>query len=169
MKGFVIVEPLTGIFFALKAMHHFYTAAWDALFCNFNCQHEVFYLKIGYFYFFKYVKGFSSSPTLLLENKPQSFTWTKLVLHALFHLVYHFLVLQVPLNNLTLQQICGTNYLIYFWSSFAFSFSPLPQRPPPPFLSHSWKKACSKLSSALACVTSYTADISENVYQLLQS
>lgn len=23
MKGFAIVEPLTGIFFALKAMHHF--------------------------------------------------------------------------------------------------------------------------------------------------
>lgn len=42
-------------------------------------------------------------------------------------IVYHFLMFQVPLNNLTLQQICGTNYLIYFLPSFAFCFSPLPQ------------------------------------------
>lgn len=60
-------------------MHHFYTAAWDDFICNFNhydfiCQHEVFYLKIGYFYYFEYVKGFSSSPALLLNLQIQTHT-----------------------------------------------------------------------------------------------
>lgn len=87
MKGFVTVEPLTGIFFALKAMHHFYTAAWDAFFVILIiliANMKYFTRKIGYFYFFEYVKGFSSSPALLLELQKTkhitaSFTWNQTI------------------------------------------------------------------------------------------
>lgn len=32
----VVVEPLTLACYDMKAMHHFYTVAWGASFCNYN-------------------------------------------------------------------------------------------------------------------------------------
>ncbi len=45
---------------------------------------------------------------------------------------HHFLMFQVPLNNLTLQQICGTDYLYLFLAFFCLQLfllylSPLPR------------------------------------------
>ena len=154
-------------------MHHFYTAAWDALFCNFNhfdfnCQHEVFYLKMGYFYFFKYVKGFCSSPALLLENQPQQFYLNQTCFACCVSPCLPFpcapSAFEPPDSATDLWNKLPYLFLVFFCLQLLSSTSA-----PSPFLSHSWKKACSKLSSELACVTSYTADISENVYQLLQS
>lgn len=56
MKGFVIVEPLTGIFLLLRLCITFIWLLEMPFFVNcnhydFNCQHEVFYLKMGYFLF----------------------------------------------------------------------------------------------------------------------
>lgn len=159
-------------FLALKAMHHFYTSAWDAFLCNlnhfdFNCQHKVFYPKIGYFclvFIFKYVKGFSSSPALSLVTKTNTQTSsyrlseTKLFC-LLFHLNFdHFLMFQVPLNHLSLQQISLFISHLFLPSAFLHYLSP-------PFLSHLWKKACSKLSSARQAILQTSQ---KNVYQLLQ-
>lgn len=104
--------------------------------------------KIG-FYFFKYVKGFSSSPALLSVTKTN--TWLcKFYLKPNYFCMLcftlisnHFLMFQVPLNNKFVEQINLFISRLLLPSAFLLYLSP-------PFFSHLWKKACSKLSSALA-------------------
>ena len=133
-------------------------------FCNFshydfNCQHEVFYPKIGYFlFFFKYVKGFSSSLALLLVTKthmmhtfhlkPNDFSLLCFTFIFFFTISSCSKCLLNKLYNRFVEQMTLFIYTLFIShlllpSAFLLYLSP-------PFLSHSWKKACSKLSSALA-------------------
>lgn len=68
---------------------------------------------------------------------------------------------QVPLNNLSPEQICGTDYL-YLFQTFAFSSPPLPQP------SLSLPVVMESMQLTFFGTTGYAADISENLYQLLQ-
>lgn len=97
---------------------------------------KYFTLKIGYFYFFKYVKGFFFFTRLIVRATSILQEFYLKPMHAVFHLSLHrFLMFQVPLNRLTPQQICGTDYLfLAFFCLQLFSSTSAP-----PFLSHSWK------------------------------
>lgn len=88
---------------------------------------KYFTRKQAILFFFKYVKGFSSSLALLLVTKTHMMHTFHLkpndfcLLHfTLIFFFYHFLMFQVPLNKLTLQQICGTDDLIYIYLFYLF-------------------------------------------------
>ncbi len=79
-------------------------------------------------------------------------------------IVYHFLMFQVPLNNLTATDLW--NRLPYLFLAF-FCLQLLSSTSALPFSPTCERKHAVNFPQHLR-VTSYTADLTENVYQLLQ-